>query len=1317
MKKFSLSIYLLLSLLFLCATAWAQMESYSDIQVISSDENGLTFNYLVPELKTRKLTSDKEGFELVDVDKCATLEVPGDPRLPVKIISLGIPLGSEVEVLVSDMETAKRALNIAPVPVIKEDQTDKLGYKYYYTPASKVYAKNSFFPEGVVVAKPPIFIRNQRVVKLLIFPVQFNPQSKTAQVHKNITIQVNFIGGQKEKGVMAGRDLFENIYKKILLNYEQAKSWRRTEEVKKVLFKAGQNPFDYSNKWYKIKIAEDGVYCLTRADLSNAGITGDIDTAEIRIFNGGSRALPLSNDSAYLELKEIPLSIKNKNGNQLFDGNDSLFFYGWSCSGWDYDSSKKEFVYSSHPYDSLNTFWLNCEGGFPNLAKRMQAKQNISGNPDTTVSDFKSREHIESNSETLKTDGEGHITNYHTWYWCKQNYVSQNRFFPDLVVGDTNRISVKASLYVSSLSVNGHPADEVGRELTADSDRITEFQSADLKEQTLQALNIYFSGSAYFDWYEIEYWRQLKFQNNYLFFESPDKEGVVEYDISNANDTLIFDISDRFEVKRITGVELNASADTIKFRDNVASNQKAQYYALESSRIKKPLSIYRDEYSNWRDGNHQANMIIITPEVFYEQVGSLADFRRTYNQFSVERVKLQDIYDEFSGGLTDPLAIRNFLKYTFNNWFEAPAFVLLAGDGHYDHRNYMGTNVPIRIPCFTAYSVGSWPISDEYYVYFGIAGDLDTNHNGEVDMVISRLPVSSNEELEAALQKVIDYEETPSFGPWRNKINLVADDEFGQSSTETKHTEDSENLAENYIPRVFDISKIYLMEYPFNSVGQKPGANQAIIEAFDQGTLMMNWIGHGNTDLWAHEHVLNKGDVPRLSSNNRRLPLVFAATCEVGYFMNPIKQSLGEDLFNAANKGASAVIAASGLVYPEPNFEINRLFYENVLDTSRPSLGQALFIAKFLSTLNNWNDRAYVLFGDAATKLGIPRLRVKMNANPDTLSALSLVTVSGQVVDSLGNLKSDFNGTVNLLAFDSGREKSHEVAGDGVVDYKLPGRSLFRGTAQVGNGNFQVKLVVPKDISYGGNTARISAYVYDQEIDGAGSIESLVVSGSNANSVDEEGPKIQVNFAGQEKFKEGDYITSDAVMQLTISDTSGINLTGELGHGITLTIDDNSGETDLTHLFQYNAGSYTTGSLSYQLPTFSEEEHVFKIKAWDSANNSTLLVTKAKVKSMSGFGILNFMNYPNPFSEQTDFSYELTDDANSVEIKIFTLAGRLIKTIYNCSNTVGYNFRTTWDGRDEDGDKIANGVYICKIEATSANAVKAEAYMKVIVMH
>ena len=437
MIKISLNICFILSLLLLCSFVWAQVESYGDIEVLSSDESGISFSYHVPELKTRKISLTKGSFDLVDIDKCVVLQESGSPRLPVKIISLGVPLGSQIEVIVSDIETVKYSLNIAPVPRIEKDQTVKVGYKYHYAPAMKVYAKDSFFPKKIVIVKPTMFLRNQRVVKLLIFPIQFNPQKKLAQFHKDITIRVNFIGGEKRKTKITIKDLFENIYRKTLLNYQQTKKWRRTRAER--LFKPKENPFDYSDNWYKIKINQDGIYCITRADLSNAGITGDIYIDSIRIFNGGGRALPLDNDSAYSELKEIPLWIKDY-GNSLFNENDSILFYAWACEGWDYDSTKKEFLYHSHPYDFYNIFWLNFQGGFPDSAKRMSEKDGSpGGGADFVPYESKSREHVESNN-ILKPYSIKYL--YHTWYWVKDDYIQRSRFLPNLIAGETHRINI-----------------------------------------------------------------------------------------------------------------------------------------------------------------------------------------------------------------------------------------------------------------------------------------------------------------------------------------------------------------------------------------------------------------------------------------------------------------------------------------------------------------------------------------------------------------------------------------------------------------------------------------------------------------------------------------------------------------------------------------------------------------------------------------------------------------------------------------------------------------------------------------------------------
>ena len=179
MKRF-LNIFVILSL-FLCSSLWAQTESYEEIEILSSDENGISFTYHTPELKIGKINLTKGNFDLVYIDGCITQQEPGNPRLPIKVMVLAVPLGSQVEVTISNAQTERRSLNIAPVPQIEKDENIKLGYKYIYSLSPKVYSKDSFFPKEIIKAEPTMFLRNQRVIKLLIYPIQFNPQSKTTQ--------------------------------------------------------------------------------------------------------------------------------------------------------------------------------------------------------------------------------------------------------------------------------------------------------------------------------------------------------------------------------------------------------------------------------------------------------------------------------------------------------------------------------------------------------------------------------------------------------------------------------------------------------------------------------------------------------------------------------------------------------------------------------------------------------------------------------------------------------------------------------------------------------------------------------------------------------------------------------------------------------------------------------------------------------------------------------------------------------------------------------------------------------------------------------
>ncbi len=545
-----------------------------------------------------------------------------------------------------------------------------------------------------------------------------------------------------------------------------------------------------------------------------------------------------------------------------------------------------------------------------------------------------------------------------------------------------------------------------------------------------------------------------------------------------------------------------------------------------------------------------------------------------------------------------------------------------------------------------------------------------------------------------------------------------------------EHTDETEDIANHHLGRTFNLNKIYLMEYPFDAARQKPEAEQAIINAFDNGTVIVNYVGHGNPDVWAHERVFKRQqDIPRLK-NKKKYPLVYAASCSIGLFFNPYDEGMAEDFLRAEDKGAISVISATWLVYSFDNAALNAKFYDLLFGSDSLSISQALYIAKLLRRYNN-NDRQYIVIGDPVTELAAPELQVRfVELNPDTLKALSRINFKGEVIDKTGQVDSLFKGTAYLLSFDSNKQRNYLMAlpGDGVdtVKYSLPGNVIFRGGALVDGGKFEGSFIVPKDIEYGGKDGRISAYVVnsDSTIDGAGALDSIAVAGTDTTVKDSLGPEVRIAFVQNPKFIDGDTVQPDPDLIVYVSDPSGINLTGELGHRITLSIDDDwENAQDLTSNFQYDLNSYSQGSLTQKI-NLKEGDHTLKIKAWDNANNSNLASFQVKVISLTKeLAISQVMNYPNPFSRFTQFTYELSVPAEKVEIKIFTLSGRLIRTMSG-TGSAGFNSGVVWDGRDQDGDKVANGVYIYKVVARTRFNVngedankEAEAIGKAVVMN
>jgi hypothetical protein len=1322
----------LFSTLLFLLFAWSGTRAYSggeydDIRIIRSDRNGVVFTYLVPEPERRQISLDGGLFDVFNLYKCGLSNSAGGYQLPVRRVIIAVPSEGKVAVEVLDAEATDLAgINLAPAVRAEPDEQSPLGYRAVPWRAEGKSAQ--WYPQEILVSGSPVWLRNQRTVQLEISPLQYDPALKRARLCSRITVSVRF-QSSGEAVPQNQRDLFEEIYRNVLLNYDQSRGWRKVAEQPSLRKPTVPYPFGYSDNWYKVIVRENGIYRIDRAMLVQSGVpVGSLDPRTIRMFSGGGKVLPLDNSNPFLELHEIAIFVSGEEDGS-FDSDDFILFYGWSTNDWDYDSSGSAVGFHTNPFTDDNVLWLTFDpvSSFPGDPERMVVKDGspTEENP-IRPAEFTSRVHVEQDNTLRIYSSSGLIADYYNWYWTNVNPARLYVSLPGALPEEGCLIRVKHTQSATALLVNGQPAQIID---SLSSGSVTVARSYDFHGGMLDTLEILLSGQSdtYLDWYEVEYSRLFECHDRQLPFESPGASGIVEYSVSGLYSLTasLFDVTDYSNVQRITGAKVEG--ETARFQDVSGPEAKRRYLLVDESRIKKPVRLFRDETSDLRETSNQADFLILTPPDFYQQVQSLKSFRESYNHMSVKVVRLQDIYDEFSGGLSDPVAIRDFLKFAYQNWERpAPAYVLLAGDGHYDYKNNLGTDVENFIPPFAITWEGDVSVSDDQYVYFGRYGFLDSDSDHEatrrgLDMVIARWPVRTPAEMQVVLDKVIGYENEPEFGTWKNLVTLVADDEFSSTSnSERMHTDDTEDLARFHIPSSFNLSKIYLMEYPFDSNKEKPEAEEAIIDAFNNGTLIVNFMGHGNPDVWTHEHVFKRSqDIPRLN-NRRQLPLVYTASCSIGLFFDPLAESMGEQFLTSEGKGSIATISATWLVFPMANAELNDKVYDLLLGQDSLSIGDALFIAKLLRQPDG-NDRRFILFGDPVMRLAAPRLQVELNqVRPDTMSALSLINVQGEVKDASGDPASGFDGQVTILAFDSERERTHTMPGGGKVKYDLPGMVMFRGSAEVKGGAFQSSFVVPKDISYGGSTGRISVYMQGQGQDGAGVKDSLVIIGSDTTVIDTLGPQMTASFDDQQDFVNGQTVFPNSTLHLLISDENGINLTGEVGHGITMVVDqDFQKETDLTGSFEYDLGSHQQGGLAYQLPGLSEGEHLLTVKAWDNANNSSVKELSLQVSAQAGLELSDVMNYPNPFSHSTNFYYRLSQTADRVEIKIFTETGKLIRHIPFASARSGYNFSTDWNGEDQSGDQVSNGIYIYKItaEGTVNGQRKAtEAYGKAVVV-
>jgi hypothetical protein len=312
----------------------------------------------------------------------------------------------------------------------------------------------------------------------------------------------------------------------------------------------------------------------------------------------------------------------------------------------------------------------------------------------------------------------------------------------------------------------------------------------------------------------------------------------------------------------------------------------------------------------------------------------------------VALVDVEDVYDEFSFGSKTPQAIKDFLQRAKSSWQKPPRFVLLAGDASYDPRNFLGYGDLDFVPTQLVDTAYLETASDDWLV--------DFDEDGLPDMALGRLPVQTVAEASAVVAKIIAHEKSTRM----SEALLVAD------KTEETDDFDFAEAAQKVgvlFPSTVGVRKVFRGEF-----GSNEQAKEALLNYLGQGSLLVNYVGHGGMMEW-RGNLFNAEDAEALT-NGGRLPFFVSMTCLNGFFQAPYGDSLAEVLLKAEQGGAVAVWTSSGMTLPRGQSVMNQELVRQLFNGEDLTIGEAAMKAK-RAVSDKDIRRTWILFGDPTTRL------------------------------------------------------------------------------------------------------------------------------------------------------------------------------------------------------------------------------------------------------------------------------------------------------------------------------------------------------------
>ncbi len=1071
-------------------------------------------------------------------------------------------------------------------------------------------------------------------------------------------------------------------------------------------------------------------------------------------INLPSDTIPLMPQS----LVDVPVIEMDYNNNQLFDGSDEIIFFASGCNFWYFDdnpnSKKWKFNYNDH---SIKRHYYITTNSTSNAITQVDQPS-----PTTSIvsSGMQLKRVQERTSIVTASEDGGHSSR--VWRWStfgpsKNRFVARNPLSFTLATSTPKIRIVKAkasnitsvsnayllfdggdSLKIETYKIGNYWYDApiLGGFLTVGIDNLREADPDNPQ-----------SRSDYFDLggYDVSYQRKLSIGTSSVRFFSDSVEGVMTYQLQDLPNEMCFLFRINSLDQRVELVDTVSSGGTYSFTDSAGVGY--EYYIAPKSNLSTPVLTSSEsqpgsenyQVRDLHSSSNYSDYMIVTPVEFISQAVELAKHKAETGRFSSPTiVTTEDIYREFSGGIVDPAAIRNFMSYVHQSWGRAdndnmsPDYLVLLGIGHYDFKGE-NSSTPNHIPPFISKDVAV----EDFFAYT-MAGDR--SNLAKPSLAVGRIPFQNSRELGVYLDK-LKYMESGTdgdFSEWRNEVVLVSDDDLSYNKIDVigdGHVVSSDKVGNTIIDSssTTQISKINLFEYEREGF-EKPDARSDVFDALNSGVGLMNYFGHGGYATMGDEKLLNVDDLQTLDFTKRYL-MYLAFSCSVGFFDMPGKIALAPELTITEGRGAIVSVASTRTSFAGSNEDFAIQFYNHFYSKlSANTIGTAYYKAKATNNL-----RYYAIFGDPSYRPLAENNQIDFslidnnNESLDTVNHLQIVYLSAKIPETVDAKIDSINIQIEGPEQDS---VTRDDGGDANYYYTLPGLNYNLGTFEVVGDSIHVAVEIPMNIEKDSSFFRIYGWCSNSASTITGLYDGFTVDGidPDADTTDKVGPSIVAKLAhdasqadtslqgvvgnrividGFTRDSATAYTKSAIELDLFFSDTSSIDFSGHgTNQGITIALEGAFTAKNYNRKFKRVGSRSNRGKVKLFLgesnfPQAGEYELI--VTAADIWGNTTQETFILDVRS-TGEGVYDigdFYAYPSPayIGEHTRFYFNAptttvdrsgstvrtVSTVNRMTLKIFTLSGQLVRQFNDVQAGV------QWDLKDQRGNQLSPNVYLYRL--------------------